>query len=455
MKALHTALWKIAWRNVLRHARRNSLAIAMLAISFASVALFLAFRYRTEKHWLVNAAYVNYLGHLSVFQRGGLERSLVDKSFLLTAEQQGFLTERLLRDPDVEFVGRFLYLTGGLSNGCLVIPFRALGVDLGAEARAFRHPELVKWFGLTDPSPLSQTLAAHLKKAENPVALTPKMAKNLGKKATYADVQTPNYAPITNCGSEATNQRIAQDPQVRLIVESSSEGHAIYDADIAYLHTTGRMFEEDVGLRAPLAFVQKLAGTDAVSYIGIFLRPGVDSDELKARLPAIVGERAKEFEAFSALGPELNAIDYGARRWCITLEIFSESLVALIIIVTIVNFLAMTVRERAGEIGTLVALGFEPKTIFSVFQKEVLLIGWIAIFIGALIVFLVETAVNWAKVEYSPPGVAGQAYFLLASSPWHLVAVATVLNSLVWLVTSATFYALTRKASAYQLLNQR
>ncbi len=78
-------------------------------------------------------------------------------------------------------------------------------------------------------------------------------------------------------------------------------------------------------------------------------------------------------------------------------------IIAVIIVLSISNTMMMTVMERVGEIGTVMALGNRRRQVLSLFLVEGLLLGIAGGVVGAIIGVLVGAALSWIGIPM-PPG---------------------------------------------------
>src|SRR5438105_4097120 len=77
-RSSHRLLWRIAWRNLLRHRKRNLTTALAIALGFAGVTVLGGYMIRMENYLSVQAIYLGHAGHLSIYSPKGLERALAD-----------------------------------------------------------------------------------------------------------------------------------------------------------------------------------------------------------------------------------------------------------------------------------------------------------------------------------------------------------------------------------------
>ena len=111
-------------------------------------------------------------------------------------------------------------------------------------------------------------------------------------------------------------------------------------------------------------------------------------------------------------------------------------IIALIIILSISNILIMSVLERTGEIGTLMAIGLKRRNIMYLFVNEGLLLGIIGGALGVAIGSLLATVLSAVGIPMPPPPGMETGYIGEILLSWPLVAGAMVLAVLTTLVGS-------------------
>jgi putative ABC transport system permease protein len=113
-------------------------------------------------------------------------------------------------------------------------------------------------------------------------------------------------------------------------------------------------------------------------------------------------------------------------------------IIALIIVLSISNTLVMSVLERTGEIGTLLAIGLRRRNILQLFISEGLLLGIIGGILGVAAGILLAKIISAVGIPMPPPpgmdvGFTGRIMvsWPLASGAL-LIAVATTLLGSVY-----------------------
>ncbi|TWW09034.1 hypothetical protein E3A20_18370 [Planctomyces bekefii] len=417
-----------------------------ICLSFASMLLVASNTYRIKKHYEVNNAYANDGGHLAIFKATGLDHLWTTREkHLISATDQELLIGKLQNLPEIAYVGRYLYGVGLISTGCKSIPFVGLGVDLTAEDRSHSHPDLAKWLGTVGRSAIDHNFSHYFPESQDIVAITPTMAKSLGKSGILNKRQPPPESTIDfteSCDTRSNDPSLKASPYVQVLTQEASGDSSIHDAFIAYHYSTAKVFTEDTALRAPLHYMQRSLNTKGVSYLGVFLNSGANTElALQKVMKEVIGDRSQEFTVYSTTGMSLDANAFGQVEWLQALQFFTFSLLGSVIAVIIGNFVTMTIRERRKEIGTLRALGFKPRVVMSLIQKEAYLVSGLGLFVGIVTAYSTVTVVNALDIHYEPPGVSGVSFFRLAIASQSIISVGSILFISS---TASAFFALFR-----------
>jgi putative ABC transport system permease protein len=100
-----------------------------------------------------------------------------------------------------------------------------------------------------------------------------------------------------------------------------------------------------------------------------------------------------------------------------TIFSFIFSIVAIVVIMSVVNTMSMTVVERTREIGTLRALGMKRGQIVSLFAAESFLLATLGVAVGVLVTLLVALIVNALGLSYVPPSSSDRVPLLVDILP--------------------------------------
>lgn len=352
-------LWKIAFRNVLRHKRRTAITGVVLMFGIGVYIMFgsmLAGMDRMSIDSMVDystaSAKVTSPGYLETMSGTPLDFGLDDPAALEKAALAAGASATTRRTA---FVGR-------LSNYVDALPVMAFAIDTATDGTVFALERAVdsgEWF----PG-----------REANEIVLGRKLASELGLAVGDWVVLSGRTRP----GAENADEFVvvatvdAADPQV-----SNSGAYLSYAAAEEFLELDGLVTELDLAL--PRAATLDLALEEA--------------DALASALRA-------EFPELSTRSVKDQAADYLAMRNMKSKFSYVMMLVVLLIGgVGIVNTILMAVYARVKEIGVLRAYGMLGRDVKNLFTIEGVIVGAIGSLAGALL----GVALTWYLAEYGIP----------------------------------------------------
>ncbi|SDH92034.1 FtsX-like permease family protein [Nitrosomonas sp. Nm132] len=172
---------------------------------------------------------------------------------------------------------------------------------------------------------------------------------------------------------------------------------------------TFQSFSNDYDARAvkiPLAAAQELLGTQGVNAFVVLLKRTEDTDPITIRLAARLGAAGLEIKTWM----ELN--DFYEK----TVELYKgqfgvlQLIILIMVLLSVANSINMSIFERVGEFGTMMALGNRSNQIFQLILSESLLLGVIGSGIGVGIGILLALAISAIGISMPPPPNADLGY---------------------------------------------
>jgi putative ABC transport system permease protein len=172
---------------------------------------------------------------------------------------------------------------------------------------------------------------------------------------------------------------------------------------------TFQSFSNDYDARAvkiPLAAAQELLGTQGVNAFVVLLKRTEDTDPITIRLTARLGAAGLEIKTWM----ELN--DFYEK----TVELYKgqfgvlQLIILIMVLLSVANSINMSIFERVGEFGTMMALGNRSNQIFQLILSESLLLGVIGSGIGVGIGILLALAISAIGISMPPPPNADLGY---------------------------------------------
>ncbi|HEY6004657.1 MAG TPA: ABC transporter permease [Anaeromyxobacter sp.] len=358
---------KIASRNLSRYRRRTFLTLLLIIIGMVAVVLFVAVT-GSFKAMMVGQITDSVLGHLEVHRKGYVA-SIDNLPLNLNMQPRAMakVEEALGQLHAVETFSPRVKLGAMFSNFVETTSIRVNGIDPAREAATVpllpgRMLEGRKEGPLVDKGEILV-----------PVLLARGMKTKVGDTVVLV---------ATNRDGSVNGKTFV----VRGVLESISgpggrDGYIHIDDARALL----RMQELEVSeVAIRLKDASRLAQVDA---------------RLTDALGAVTNEEGKpvlEVHTWADLSPFANLA-----RMIDVMTVFIKVLLVSIVLVSVMNVMIMAVYERIREIGTISAMGTQPRRILSLFLSEGLLLGLIGTAASTLVSLAAIYALNAWSITFS------------------------------------------------------
>lgn len=357
---------RIAARNLARNRRRG--VAALLTIGIAVVAMVLSEGFVQWIFWAMREGTIrSQLGHIEVVRPGYFETGTADPFAYIIGDRAPERAE-IEQTPDVSVVAPRLSVAGLVSHGDATISFVGDGVDPAKERELSKAFRIVRGHDLTGVG-------------AGEVILGQGLARNLG---------------------------VEPGATVALLANTSSGGINAVEATVAGEFTTANQAYDDAALRLPIGLAQSLLRVRGAHVWLVLLD---ETERTDARL--------EQFRArFPQSSHRLQFVPWYSRAdfYNKTVALFSRqmgvlrAIIAVIIVLSISNMLAMSVMERTGEIGTLLAIGFRRREILVQFALEGLLLGIAGGVAGALVGCALAEIISAVGIPMPPPPGMTEGY---------------------------------------------
>src|SRR5690606_23954564 len=159
-------------------------------------------------------------------------------------------------------------------------------------------------------------------------------------------------------------------------------------------------------IRIPLAAAQELLGTQGVNALVISLKHTEETDQIAAQLKQSLESSDLEVKTWV----ELN--DFYEK----TVEMYQgqfgvlQIIILIMVLLSVANSVNMSIFERVGEFGTMMALGNDSHQVFRLILSENLLLGLIGGGLGIGMGILLATAISAIGIPMPPPPNADLGY---------------------------------------------
>ncbi len=357
---------RIASRNLLRYRRRTLLTTLLITLGVVAMLLFVSTS-GSFKSMMVGQITDSMLGHLQIHKKGYV--SSID-SLPLTLNMKPKMVEKaeeqLEEMPEIEAWSPRIKFGAMFSNFSETTNIRLNGVEPDKELATC--PELSQRLLGDKPDTL----------IEKGKLLIPELiAKGLKVK-----VGDPVVLVATNRDGSVNG--------INFVVHGILEGLSGPGGRDGYIHIDDarellRMEDNEI------------------SEIAIRLKDTSMENKAKITLQSTLGEMtnqqgkpAFEIHSWDKLSPFANIA-----KMIDLMTLFIKIMLVAIVLISVMNVMIMAVYERVREIGTLAAMGTQPKTILSLFITEGLLLGLVGALLGVLISFFMVLGLQQAEISFA------------------------------------------------------
>ncbi|MDI6749826.1 MAG: FtsX-like permease family protein [Rhodocyclaceae bacterium] len=383
-------LFFIVLRNLLRQRRRALIALSSVATGVAALIVaegYLEWMFVDFREAMIASQYA----HLQVTRPRFHEEGRADpRRFLLPADVTAASLDRM---PHVKSWGPRLVLSGLVSHGDATLAFLGEGYAPGHDLVDDRALRIVAGRRLAGGD-------------DNHVMLGEGLARQLG---------------------------VQPGTTLVLLVEDAKTGLAAIEVNVAGIFASVSRAYDDAAILMPISAARRLLKTDGAHAWYVYL-----DDTSKAAAVAEV------------LAVDYPPPAYEIRRWDELAEFYRRAvellrqqlavvrvIVLAIILLGIGNTMMMSVMERTGEIGTMMALGVRRRAVLNQFLAEGALIGLLGGISGLLLAWLASIGVDALRIEMPPPPGLTRGYVArilltptIAAEAMGIAVVTTVLASL-------------------------
>jgi len=220
-----------------------------------------------------------------------------------------------------------------------------------------------------------------------------------------------------------------------LLVTTESGGINAVEARVSGVFQTPTKAFDDVALRVPLAMANELLRVSGTHRWVLLLNETAQTDEMVERLRVQfpIQSARLQFVPWHEL-----ADFYKKTTVLFSRQVnFVQLIIAVIIVLSISNTFIMSVVERTGEIGTMMALGHKRKSIMQIFVSEGIVLAVVGATVGLALGLGLATLISKVGIPMPPPPGMAVSFTGEILVTWPLAAgaatiaiVATVLASL-------------------------
>ncbi len=357
-------MFKLALRNVIRQKTHTTMTLAAIICGVAGIVL--------AGGWVSNifvqlgeALIHSQSGHIQIYKKGYHEAgSRIPEKYLITTPQT--IKQHVINKIGVNNVMARLNFSGLLNNGRSDLPIIGEGIEPSQEAMLGSFVTITTGRQLADKDVFG-------------IVLGQGVAQGL-------QLKPGDYVTLLANTLEGTLNSL--DFEVIGVFQSFSSD---YDAR---------------AVRIPLAAAQKLLDTQNVNALVVSLKKTEDTDPIAAQLKDQFNSTGLEVKTWV----ELN--DFYEK----TVELYKgqfgvlQLIILVMVLLSVANSVNMSIFERTGEFGTMMALGNRSDHIFQLIVGESVLLGLIGSSLGVGVGILLALVISAIGIPMPPPPNANIGY---------------------------------------------
>lgn len=385
----------LALRNLLRHRLRTGMTLA--AIVFGVTGLILGGGFIRDMYVQLGEALIHsQSGHLQLAKAGYFTNGsrFPEKHRIAGTEA---LTQSIANLPAVQQVSARSHFSGLLNNGRTDLPVAGEGVEPGKEARLGTHLQLIAGRALTDKD---------------------------------------RYAVVVGQGV-AQALKLRPSDQVTLLVNTIDGALNTLDFEVVGIFQTFSREFDARAIRVPLKATQELFGTPGANVLVIALHRTSDTDSVAASLGEMLRGEPVEVRTWTQLNDFFEKTVTLYERQFGVLQVITMAMVLL----GVANSVNMSVFERIGEFGTMMAIGNRSGDVFRLIMAESMILGIFGVVLGGVVGVLLALVISAIGISMPPPPNANVGYRAFIRLAPDLIAWACLIG-LVATIAAAIFPAI-------------
>lgn len=350
-------MWKLAWRNVFRHKVRTAMTLLVVVTGVVGLILSGGFVHDIFVQ-LAEVLIHSQSGHVQVSRKGYFESGMRSPDKYLIEEPEALRTT-VASIPGVQDAMGRLYFSGLLNNGRSDLPIIGEGVEPSRE-----------------------------KKLGSSIII---------KQGRMIEDKDGNGVII---GQGLANALKLKPGDVATLVINTPDG-ALNSLEFVVIGVF-QTFSNDYDARAvriPLAAAQELLATTGINTLVLSLAETRDTDRVALELANKLGKDGLEVKTWLQLNEfytqtvEMYDAQFGVLRL----------IILLLVLLSVANGVNMSIFERIGEFGTMMAVGNRGGSVFVLIIKENLIIGAIGATAGVMLGIVLATAISAIGIPMPPP----------------------------------------------------
>lgn len=385
-------MFKLAFRNIFRNRLRTSLTLA--AIVTGVIAIIISGGFIEDVFVQLRESTIHSrLGHIQIFRQGYLEHGRREPSHYLIDQPENIVAV-INTLPHVQTAMARINFSGLANNGQADLPIIGEGVE----------PDKEELLG---------------------TAITMMAGRSLQNVDEYGIVIGEGVATALNLrpGSYTT-----------LVVNTLEGALNTLEFEVIGIFRTFSKEYDDRAVRISYTAANQLLFTQSSHSVVVLLDRTEKTEQIAAILKAALEPQGYEVKTWLELADFYQKTEALYRRQFGALQI----IILVMLVLSVVSTINMTIYERTGEFGTMLALGSRQQKIFRLILLESTLLGLIGGLLGVVIGAALAILITEIGISMPPPPGSNIGYIAsIRLVPW-VVATALLTGILASMVAAIT-----------------
>jgi len=369
-------MFKLAFRNIFRQRLRTALTLA--AIITGVVAIIISGGFVEDVFVQLRESTIHSrIGHVQILRSGYLEYGRRDPARYLIAQPKA-MVDVVQALPHVQAVMTRVNFSGLANNGRADLPIIGEGVEPGREAQLGTATTIVAGRALRD---------------------------------------TDAFGAVIGEGVAAA-LHLRPGSFVTLMVNTPEGALNTLEYEVVGVFRTFSKDYDDRAVRIPLSAAQELLFTQSVHSVVVLLDDTAATDAVTAAIRAKLGPLGYVVKPWYELADFYQKTEALYRRQFGALQ----SIILVMLVLSVASTINMVVYERTGEFGTLLALGLRRRQIFKLVLLENTLLGLLGSLLGVVAGSALAGLISGIGISMPPPPGSNVGYTAtIRLVPWVLV----------------------------------
>lgn len=358
------AMIKLAARNIFRQKVRTGMTLA--AIVFGVVGLILSGGFIQDIFVQLGEALIHsQSGHLQVVKKGYFTYGSRSPEKYLMAQPEA-VRDKIAAIPAVDEVLVRVNFSGLLNNGRTDWPIVAEGVEPDKEARLGSFMHIVEGRQLSDKDQFGITLGQGV----------------------------------------ARTLKVAPGDRISLLMNTPEGALNTMEFEVVGVFQSFSKDFDDRAVRLSIGAAHELLGTTGANSLVVSLKKTEDTAMVAEQLEALVPAGRYEVRTWMQLN------DFYEKTIALYQQQFGflQLIILAMVLLSVANSVNMSIFERVGEFGTMMAVGGRRRDVFQLILTESALIGLIGSAIGVIVGILLALLISRIGIPMPPPPNANLGY---------------------------------------------